>query len=402
MNTYRNNKNGSKISFSQINELSDNSMLKINPSLFEILDLEKNEKLNLDVFKATKGSEKKLWFICDKCGESYDMSPYHKINIKCKCPYCRGLRVGDSNSLANLNPTLAKEWDYSKNEKNPNQVTTKSSYKAWWIGICGHNWKASVSDRSNGKNCKYCTHNPVILKGENDLWTTNPSIAKLLVNKEDGYKYTKGSSFKVDFKCPNCKNIINRCINKVNANGLSCNKCSDGISFGEKLVYSLLKQLQLNFKKEVIFDWSQNKRYDFLIESLNLIIEVHGSQHYRTSSGAFNKKRDLLFEQKNDELKRQLVIENSNFLLIELDCSISELKYIKNSIENSQLKNLINLNNVNWDLINKEITSSKIKEFSELHNLKKYTKKEIAKKIGVSVSTLYNYQKKAKELNLIY
>ena len=54
------------------------------------------------------------------------------------------------------------------------------------------------------KNCNDSLGKCFAKKGINDLWTTCPEVAQLLLNPEDGYKLTKSSGKHVDFKCPNC------------------------------------------------------------------------------------------------------------------------------------------------------------------------------------------------------
>ena len=82
------------------------------------------------------------------------------------------------NDLAAVNPELAQEWDYSHNDgMTPQSVTLGSSKKVWWIGKCGHEWKASISNRVKGRGCPYCSGKRV-LKGFNDLATVNPNLSQ--------------------------------------------------------------------------------------------------------------------------------------------------------------------------------------------------------------------------------
>lgn len=60
-----------------------------------------------------------------------------------------------------------------------------------------------------GQRCPICCGNPKqIAIGFNSMWDTNPELAKLLLNPEDGYKYTQNSNKKTNWKCPKCGNII--------------------------------------------------------------------------------------------------------------------------------------------------------------------------------------------------
>ena len=71
------------------------------------------------------------------------------------------------NSLAIVNPNLAKEWCYEKNgELTPNRVLPNSSQKVWWkCSICGHIWKTTISHRSSSTGCPKCYR--LNNKGEN-------------------------------------------------------------------------------------------------------------------------------------------------------------------------------------------------------------------------------------------
>ena len=80
-------------------------------------------------------------------------------------------------SLAEHNPELLKEWDYEKNKVDPKNVSYGTGEKAWWICPRGHNYYSSIYGRRKGSSCPYCSNNKV-LKGFNDLETTNPGILK--------------------------------------------------------------------------------------------------------------------------------------------------------------------------------------------------------------------------------
>ena len=79
-------------------------------------------------------------------------------------------------SLLLTNPILAGEWNYEKNGNlKPENVAPNSSKKVWWKCLKGHEWLANINNRSNGRNCPYCS-NKKLLKGYNDLATTNPAL----------------------------------------------------------------------------------------------------------------------------------------------------------------------------------------------------------------------------------
>ncbi|MBR2377202.1 MAG: zinc-ribbon domain-containing protein [Clostridia bacterium] len=101
-------------------------------------------------------SNKKAWWI-GKCGHEWE-SVISSRSQGVGCPYCAGKKVlVGFNDLATVNPKLAKEWHPTKNiDVKPTEVSRGSNKKVWWIGMCGHEWVASVNQRSSGRNCPYC------------------------------------------------------------------------------------------------------------------------------------------------------------------------------------------------------------------------------------------------------
>ena len=57
------------------------------------------------------------------------------------------------------NAELMAEGDWKKNNAlgfNPNEITSHSGNKVWWICINGHSFDATAANRSNGKGCPIC------------------------------------------------------------------------------------------------------------------------------------------------------------------------------------------------------------------------------------------------------
>jgi hypothetical protein len=82
------------------------------------------------------------------------------------CPACRGLATADWNTLAAQYPDLAAEW-HPDNERTPDSVTPGSHFRALWkcqqtvtaggtSWVCGHEWTATVTNRSKGRGCPAC------------------------------------------------------------------------------------------------------------------------------------------------------------------------------------------------------------------------------------------------------
>ena len=89
------------------------------------------------------------------------------------CPICAGKQVlAGFNDLATVNPGIAAQadgWD-------PTTVKAGSKMKMQWQCENKHIWQATVSNRSMGNGCPFCSGRTAII-GETDLATTNPELA---------------------------------------------------------------------------------------------------------------------------------------------------------------------------------------------------------------------------------
>ncbi len=146
-----------------------------NAELMAEWNWEKNTEF--DPNQLTHGSHKKVWWKCIK-GHEWQASIADRNNRQ-GCPYCSSKRVLKGyNDLLTINPTLANEWNYEKNNGlTPSDVMPNSGKKVWWKCQNGHEWQATIGSRNGGRGCPCCSGRSVI-KGVNDLQTLNPSLAK--------------------------------------------------------------------------------------------------------------------------------------------------------------------------------------------------------------------------------
>ena len=131
-----------------------NDLHTMNPALSKEWNNEKNAGLtSADV---TPNSHEKVWWKCSK-GHEWQAAISSRNN-GCGCPYCSGKRtLTGYNDLQTANPTLAKEWNYDKNNGlTPTDVTPNSHKKVWWKCQNGHEWQATIKNRNNGRGCRLC------------------------------------------------------------------------------------------------------------------------------------------------------------------------------------------------------------------------------------------------------
>lgn len=268
---------------------------------------------------------------------------------------------------------------------------------------CGniHYIKRHTLDRGCG--CSVCCPtSQKVVKDINSIWKTNPEFVIYFKNIEDSYNNIIGSHKKAIFKCPICGLEKEQVIRYVFKMGFCCGFCDDGISYPEKIMLSALTQLNIDYKTQKIFKWSDNKIYDFYFEFDNkqYIIETHGLQHYKETGrkGARTFKQ----EQENDKYKKQLAIKNGikeeNYTVI--DCRKSNLEFIKQNIISSKLSKIFDFNNINWGKCEKDALSSRVLEACRLWNEGMYSSTEIADVLKMDRHTILSYLKKGKTANI--
>lgn len=227
------------------------------------------------------------------------------------------------------------------------------------------------------------------------MWDTNPQQASMLLNPEDGYKYSQCSAAKVQWKCPNCGHVKIQAISAVNNRGLSCPICSDGISVPNRLMAALLDELNEEYDPEHILK-GKKYRYDFYIPRLNMIIEMHGRQHY----DQFNwGKQTLDFRQQNDEAKKRYAINQGINVYIEINCKSQYFITMKRHIEESDLISYFDLENIDWINVFKRAMTSKVIQAVKLYQ-SGLSSVQIAKVLKVSRSTSNRWLIQADKIGL--
>ena len=310
-----------------------------------------------------------------------------------KCQLGSLLNVYNKNYLYNIGDIINNNEILEQIRIKQGNSTSKGyKYKCLIDGYIGKCTEVSMKSL----NCPVCS-NAVVLQGVNDIATTHPEYLPYIVNIKDSYKYTKSSGKQIKFKCKDCGNQKTMKISTFHNNGIMCNKCGDGRSYPEKFVFNLLKQLNLDFIPEKIFKWA-NKRYDFYIVISNSIIEVMCNHHYGKGFN-FCGGRTLKEEQENDKIKIHLAYKNGITDYIIIEARISDLDYMKNSILESKLSQLYNLDNINWLECHKFALSNRVKEACELwmNGLKDTLK--ISKEMKIGRSQIWKYLKMGSKLN---
>lgn len=278
-----------------------------------------------------------------------------------------------------------------------------------------YKYKCNICTWNNGWNeeshilhnigCSCCSGTTVV-KGINDIATTHPDYIIYFKNIEDAYYTSYCNAHEYMMKCPICGDEKLWTTERLTTRGFACKKCGDGVSFGEKYVYSLLAQLNINFVTEYNKTnniWCKDYRYDFYLPDFKCIIEVHGLQHYQESRKNCGKFRGYEEEHANDIAKEKLAKDNNIKHYIIIDVRESNSKYIKNSILKSELFMVLNVNalNIDWDACAKYTATSRVVEVCKYkNNHMDLSTAKIGNKFHMHSTTVLRYLKRGVEIGI--
>ena len=274
---------------------NESCLATVNPDLAKEWHPTKNG--NLTPENVTLHCGKNVWWYC-RHGHTWQATVNNRSRGR-GCPYCSGKAVDKGNCLATVNPDLAKEWHPTKNGNLiPKNVTSHSNKKVWWLCTknSSHEWQTTVSDRSNGKGCPYCSGKAVD-KG-NCLAAVNPDLAKEWHPTKNGNltpkNVTSHSGKKVWWLCT--KNSSHEWQTAVSSrsDGTGCPFCHPNISQLELRTYCELKHLFLSTtSKKKLFGYE----YDIYISEIKAGVEVDGVYWHRNKHMKDKKKADAIRDQ---------------------------------------------------------------------------------------------------------
>ena len=124
---------------------------------------------DLKLSDVSKGSNKKVWWICSKCNNEWQARVFSRVNGQ-GCPYCAGKKpIKGINDLETLFPDLVAEWNWDKNgDLKPSDFMSGSNKKVFWkCNQCQYEWPAIIHSRTQGRGCPRCAGK--ILKNDNEM-----------------------------------------------------------------------------------------------------------------------------------------------------------------------------------------------------------------------------------------
>ncbi|MBR5177594.1 MAG: hypothetical protein IKW90_02180 [Lachnospiraceae bacterium] len=262
--------------------------------LIDEWNFEKNASLGMYPANIAPKSNKKAWWKCRNCGNTWDSVISSRTGqSQCGCPYCSNEKLlSGFNDLATKCPELLDEWLYEKNDANgifPDKILPGTDKKVWWKCKLGHTWEAQVNTRVNGCGCPYCSNPPKrIFSGFNDLATKCPTIAKEWDNEKNKIKPTDigigYSQEKVWWRCPFGHSYQATVYSRTGKNHNGCPICSKEkhSSFSEQALYYYVKKYfpdAINSDRETV-----GMELDIYIPSVRTAVEYDGNKWHLNST----------------------------------------------------------------------------------------------------------------------
>lgn len=292
---------------------------------------------------------------------------------------------------------IDREYIKDKNGRSRKWYKYKCNLKK-----CGYvNW-IEESHIKEGKGCTCCA-NQVAVLGINTIWDTDRWLVNLGVSEKDAKRYTPQSHKKITVKCPYCGSKKQNIISSIyRYKSISCT-CGDGFSYPEKLMYNILKQLNIELKTQYSPKYLKpknkkgfRKRSDFYLPGYNLIVETDGKLGHR--GGIVHSKSDYSIEEciEIDKWKEEQH-KLHGVETIRINCFESDMEYIKNNILTSKLSNYFDFSEVDWNKCDEYAWKSNLKyEICNYWKNKKdvETVKSLSIKFELSASTISEYLKK--------
>ena len=323
--TNRNRKSGGGCPYCSNRRLSpdgSNSLAKLFPEIAEIWHPTKNR--NLTALTVIGGGSKKYWWKCPEGDDHVWEASIHQIHGNINkgyrgngCPYCRGLEVARSNSLALNRPDVAVFWDHEKNFDTPlDSVTLKSNKKVFWKCPVSerHKWKVSINNQVNSIGCKYCnkivqrSFQEMVLLFELKLFWKDIKNEVEQIERSTPKKYSK--PWDIDIYIPELnigieydgfyyhKSKEKRKTDEV--------KTKDLISKGITIIHVLERLKKINEKNDVVFTKFEGKNVVDL--TLKKIVELKGTDmpnHLKKKIEEYLSQDKLLNEDAREEFRTE-------------------------------------------------------------------------------------------------
>ena len=291
-------------------------------------------------------------------GQPFKIIKYEKVSkpFEIQC-----LKCGKISSYSNTNNYLNSKRKGLCSCYNENNAITKHNYnkqkiislfnKHEYLELKGFGYRNEVKKYTAKIHCNKCdsdfvTSWQVVLNHQvcpycDEHHTLNTNIIKDTLGK-DYQVLNEYKNYKQKIRIKHCcgfeyTTTPHRIMSKFYS---GCPKCfPKKMSKGEAKIATTLEKMLIPYQREMIFEWSNNRRYDFYLPEQNCVIEYMGRQHFEETNFF---KTPLKEQIEIDKIKKDLALSHKiNYYRIDyMDFSNIEniLNYWFNDYPNQEQK----------------------------------------------------------------
>lgn len=272
---------------------------------------------------------------CSICGNEWEAKIRDRVDSKYKlCPKCTAAKRGEIKHRRALldhggitDPFLLSEWDYERNDRDPEEYTPKSNEEAYWVcSKCGYHFKAKINNRTLRKSCACCS-GKVVVPGINDLATTHPNLIKEWHPTKNvdllPSDVTYGMATRIWWVCPEGHEYPAALLHR--SSGTNCPICNSGrqTSFAEQAVYFYVKKVFPDAISRYTDIFGKGMELDIYIPSIKLGIEYDGMAWHKADKLPREKKKYKICKDNGIRLLRLMEKPPENGILLTADESLT-------------------------------------------------------------------------------
>lgn len=258
----------------------------------------------------TAHSDSKIWWLCQTCGHSYYSSIYSRTSLHTGCPICCNKQIVEGyNDLETTHPRIAKEWNFARNGAlTPTEVAAGSNKKVWWKCEMQHEWEATISSRTSGRECPICAkkgrtakrQNTILLK-RGSLLSRYPTIAEQWHPTKNAETtpdtVTPGSKKKVWWICEKGHEWTASIYSRVSGRGCPYCNFEHSTSFPEQALFFYLSQVTPAINRYMIL----SREIDIYLPEIKVGIEYNG-RYYHANRGQQDEEKKIFLKEKGIRL----------------------------------------------------------------------------------------------------
>lgn len=278
-----------------------------------------SNKNNITPREIFKTSNTKYLFECEDCNHEINISPGTLSNGQW-CSFCGNKSLClDCNCKSCFEKSFAS-CDKAKYWSNKNNITPREIFKSshnlylFDCGVCNHELQITLNGVIRGRWCSYCANQLLCSNKEctsclNKSFASSPkAIFWSNKNKIQPREIFKSSGSKYIFDCNVCGYEYECVLYSIIAGSW----CPCVKNKTETKLKNWLINNNFNVNSQVKYDWCKNSEtnkylpFDFAIDTLKIIIELDGPQHFKQVSNWLSPEETI----NNDIYKMQQAINN--------------------------------------------------------------------------------------------